>query len=504
MNARTVARCDPARSDYCASRHLLRHLGNARELRRNPLARDVFARGGDDALQVLADRVWRAFRTLEAQPSLEGARRKARHAAILLRVDLEGHPPAEVAGALGLSMRQFYRERAAAHARFVRAFRAVSPARVEPNAGRAQHLLERAAALADSGESASARAIFEDLAARGDAAQRCAALVRLAEADAAAHRFAAGRARLREAGLLLSTTPGDAACDAALRDRADAVGLSLQWFERGPHALAAVDRFNGDPKRGRTLLVLAAAAVRAGESVRASRLLRHEAVAEAARQSADAAIDALTLQAELADFVDEDSSLGERLLIRAIALARQSGFRGRERYAEHQLRSARWMRGRTTDAARAYRRLCDGDASALSPRLRGALALCTADIETAVGHPLRALRSARDAARVATSPYEVLSARALSAGALLRARRIVAAGEEAAAVAEAARAAGHPRIVSLAQRINAQTQFVRGNRRAAREAIEESLACARRFSSAHVYGQARAVLDRIVAGSAAG
>ena len=37
-----MPRADPTRSDYCASRHLLRNLDNAAELRRNPLVRDVF------------------------------------------------------------------------------------------------------------------------------------------------------------------------------------------------------------------------------------------------------------------------------------------------------------------------------------------------------------------------------------------------------------------------------------------------------------------------------
>lgn len=490
-----MPRCDPARSDYCASRHLLRHLGNARELRRNPLVRDAFAKD-DDATRRIAERAWRALAALGAQTPLESTHRYTRHAAILLRVDVQGHAPAGVAGDLGLSLRQFYRERAAAHARFLRAFRAASPARVEPS-GRPQRLLERAVSLADSGETSSARAILEDIAGYGDAAQRCAALVRLSAVDAAAHRFAAGYARLRQAAALLAdpsiaALPGD-----ALRDYARSVELTLRWFERGPQALAVDDAFG--ESTGRVRLVLAAAAVRAGESARASRLLRHERVADVAAQSVDAAIDVLTLQAELADFVGQDPTLGVRLWGRAIELARKSGLRGRERYAEHQLRSARWMRSRSAEAARDYRRLCDGDALALSPRLRGALAMCSADIEVAIGHPLRALEAAQSAARVATNAHEALSARALSAGALLRARRTTVAREEAAAVAEAARSAGHPRIVSLAQRINAQALFARGNRRAAREAIEESLDCARRFSSTHVYGQARAVLGRIVA-----
>ncbi|MDB5073777.1 MAG: hypothetical protein JWM87_4888, partial [Candidatus Eremiobacteraeota bacterium] len=37
-----MPRADPTRSAYCASRHLLRNLDDAAELRRNPLVRACF------------------------------------------------------------------------------------------------------------------------------------------------------------------------------------------------------------------------------------------------------------------------------------------------------------------------------------------------------------------------------------------------------------------------------------------------------------------------------
>ncbi len=68
---------------------------------------------------------------------------------------------------------------------------------------------------------------------------------------------------------------------------------------------------------------------------------------------------------------------------------------------------------------------------------------------------------------------------------------------QAGTTSEAARSSGQARIVSLAQRINAQALLAKGDRRAARAAIEESIDCARHFSSAHVLATARAVLARI-------
>ena len=103
------------------------------------------------------------------------------------------------------------------------------------------------------------------------------------------------------------------------------------------------------------------------------------------------------------------------------------------------------------------------------------------------------------AAAVSTNAYETLSARALAAGALLRLGRADEAGSEAASATEDARARGHARIVALTQRISAESHLARGNKRSARAAIEESIDCARRFSSAHVLAQAQALLAKIVA-----
>lgn len=498
-----MARSDPTRSDYCATRHLLRHIREPQQLRRNPLARAAFVgRSADAALRAISGRVSRALAAMDAeQPERAGL--SSRRTAILLRVDVGRHDPAVVAADLGLSVRQFHRERRLAHDRFLAAFRASAPAvqAMTVDGDIAVRLVGCAVSLADSGETASARAILHDVVGSGgDAAVRCEALTRLAEIDAWAHRLDDARTHLQAADAVLAAAPTLCPDERArLRDGSDAVALCLRWFARGP---ADVERDSDGRFFGvRTTLVRAAAAIRAGESAHAARLLRRVDDAECAAPGPDVAVDVLTLRAELADFTAEDPRVSEELLTRAVALARTHGFGGRELYAKHQLLSTRWMHSRDARDRSAYRRLVDRHDRLLSPRLRSYLAFCAADIEVALGHPGRALEAARAAARVSTNAYEMLSARGLAAGALLRLGRIADAGTQAALAAEAARSGGHARVLSLAQRISAQAFLAQGNRRAARSAIEESIECARRFSSAHVLAQARVVLGRVTGSS---
>jgi hypothetical protein len=351
-------------------------------------------------------------------------------------------------------------------------------------------LLARAASLADSGEPSSARAILHDIAGNAAPATRCEALIELAEIDAWAHRFDAARTRLRAADALASHAAIAPEMRAELSDACEAATLSLRWFADGPTAIG--------PQAGgeRAALVRAAAALRSGEAHTAARLLSRIDGAAAGRR-AQTAVDTLTLQAELADFTAEDPLASEALFESAAALARAHGFGGRELYATHQLALTRWAHSRNARDRHAYRSLVDKVDRSLSPRLRSYLAFSAADIELAIGHPGRALRLSESAARVSTNPYESLSASGLGAGALLRLGRIDEAALQATATSEAGRSNGQARIVSLAQRVNAQALLARGDRRGARAAIEESIDCARHSSSAHVLATARAVLARI-------
>lgn len=483
-----MARANPARSPYSATRHLLRNLRYTRELRRNPLARDEFAgRTDDEALRAIADRVDAAV-----------AGRSARHVAILLRVDAEHHDPARVATDLGLSTRQFYRERRRAHDAFYADYRAGGRAAATVESDFAQRLVTRAVSLADSGETSSAAAIFEDVLSSGaERTVTCEALLRLAETEAWAHRFDRARARVLECNTILAQAAVDPDRRHLLRDGAAAVALTLRWFAEGP---AAVTR-EGNGLRAsageRTTLAFAAAALRNGESAKAVAMLGELRSRVGPPGPPEAAVDLLALEAELADFTATNPSLSEDLFARAAALAGAHGLHGRELYARHQLALTRWMHSRRAEDRRTYRELVDAVDPSLPARLRSILNFSAADIELAIGHPQRALETARAAGVVSTNRFESLSAHGFAAGALLRLGRLGDAAEEATLAAQAARAEGHTRVLSLAQRIAAQAYFAQGHQHAARAAIEESIECARRFSTPHVLAQAQVIWGRI-------
>jgi|GEM_PF-5897364 len=486
-----MARANPARSPYAATRHLLRNLNDARELRRNPLARTEFAgRTAGEALRAIAMRVDSALHEVGS----------ARHVAILLRVDTERHEAQSVAADLALSIRQFYRERRLAHAAFHIGYLATARAPASVEGDFPARLLSRATSLADSGETASAKAIFADvLASAPDAATACDALLRLATTEAWLHLFDAARTHLDECSELLVRGTFEPARYAALIDGATAARLTLVMFAQGPGA-ALRDAHDGLPAAAtgdRTKLARALAALRVGEASLAGDSLR--ALTRSTRETfaPELEVDLLTARAEFANFAFSNASLGEELFGRAALLAGAHGLRGRELYARHQLSVARWVHSRRPEDRREYRQLADAVDRSMPARLRSILALVAADVEVAIGSPERALSAANAIASVSTNRYESVSARALAAAALLRMGRLDDAATEAALAREAARAEGHTRVLSLAQRICAQAYFIAGNRRAARTAIEESIECALRFSSPYVQAQAQAIRGRI-------
>lgn len=365
-------------------------------------------------------------------------------------------------------------------------------------------LLRRASALADSNEGESARAILQDLTRRTeDAAIKGEALVRCADIDVAAHRFDRARTILAAANAAIGVlTPSEQR--RRVEDACSAVALRLRWFAEGPAALEQDRPFDAliraDARSGvAAALVRAGAALRSGDAARADRLLHYVETSIAHLEGADpeAIVDALTLRAELADFTANDPQLSEKLFARAEDLARRHGLGGRELYASHQLSLTRWMHYRDPHDRAAYRKMVDRINRSLPPRLRSYLTFSAADVELAIGDPMRALGAADAAVSVATNDYESLSAAALAAGAMLRLARTAEAGARAAAVAERARGAGQFRILSLAQRIAAQALFARGDRVSARASIEEAIECAKRFSSPHVLAQSHVVLARI-------
>ena len=138
-----MPRADPTRSDYCASRHLLRNLDDAAELRRNPLVRPYFSSDDDEPHRRAAGAALRALDAIRDDVRRALARcsefaRGGTHVALgrmhaaLLRCDIDDAPLPTVAAELGLSERQLRRERRAAHAAFAGAFRSVRGAARAP------------------------------------------------------------------------------------------------------------------------------------------------------------------------------------------------------------------------------------------------------------------------------------------------------------------------------------------------------------------------------------
>ena len=129
-----MPRADPARSPYCASRHLLRNLDDARATAAQPArARVLRSRAGGARATIPTQSAARSSAC--AVPSTRRSRAAAstrtparghvglgRMHAALLRCDLDNAPPAVVAAELGLSERQLRRERRAAHDAFLHAF----------------------------------------------------------------------------------------------------------------------------------------------------------------------------------------------------------------------------------------------------------------------------------------------------------------------------------------------------------------------------------------------
>ncbi len=498
-----MPRSDPTRSDYCAGRHLLRNVGSVRQLRRNPLARRWFEAVSDDAtaLAAVSQAVWRALAQMDAEAA-ERRWRTVRHSVILLRMDIGSETAASVGADLGLSERQLRRERSAAHRRFFVTFLSVDPATtLRVRARTADLQIERAARLADSGEATSALAILDDVALRAsDSAARCRALVRAADVDMELHRLERAKTRLAAAQRLIleDVVPSDARSPLVREHRA--ASLQRRWYETGPAAVAATLEGShdpgdvGDPRLG---MLRVCAALRGGDGKGARRLLG--AARDAVERHADVGlgIDVLILEAELADFLDGDAALSERTFARVIETAGANGYGGRRLWATHLLAYTRWLHEPNSANRAAYRALVDRIDGGLPEQHRLMLYFSAADIEAAIGSPRRALDAARSALRLATNPYEAASAQALCAAALLRSGATAAAGRLAAETAGIGRAIGYRRVVSTAQRIAAEAALAHGDRRAARRAIDEAIACADGRTSLYVLARTYAVAARV-------
>jgi len=493
-----MPRPDPSRSDYCATRHLLRHHANPSELRRNPLARRLaHVPNGDDATRAVWRAVARAFEHMDGDAA-DRRWRTARHTIILLRMDVAREESASVARDLGISERQLRRERRTAHRRFFSALLRAVPQTVAVLDSSSSVQLQRAERLADSGEPESALAILDDVARKaGDAAVRCRALLRAAGVETEVHRLDVAGRRIDDAQRLLRENGVERDVRPSLEREATVSSLQVAWYVNGP---AVVDAASTAPVNGtdaRLLLLRACAALRGGDAASARRFAMH--IHSTAEFAADPSlrIDVGILEAELSDFLDGNTQAAEDGFMRIATLAGQHGFGGRRLWATHLLAFTRWLHSRASCERNAFRALVDRIDASLPKQQRLMLFFSAADIELAIGSATRAADAARSARRLATNPYERLSADALLAGALLRGGNIAQAEHAAVATAEHARRIGYLRVVSTAQRIAAEAALSLRRRPLARERIEDALACAAGRTSLYVLARTYDVAARI-------
>ena len=240
-----MPRADPTRSDYCASRHLLRNLDSAAELRRNPLVREYFSSVPDRphgrpsgldriALEGICDDVRVALaRCSEFARECTHVALARMHAA-LLRCDIDDQPMPTVAAELGLSERQLRRERQAAHAAFARAFRTVRHQRITPATvcDVASVRLAEAVTLHELGQGTIAQSALASIASGAvDPAQRIEAVCIAAELEFDALRHGAAADHLDVARSLVvrcaRELDDDAACTAD--EHVEFVAWLLRW-----------------------------------------------------------------------------------------------------------------------------------------------------------------------------------------------------------------------------------------------------------------------------------
>jgi hypothetical protein len=284
-----MPRAKPSLSGYCASRHLLRNLDDARELRRNQLAAGYFCspsrsrrRTPDEdrrSLERICGLVREALGALyaEREDDRDGARLGRMHAA-LLRCEIDRQPPELVAAELGLSERQLRRERSAAHDAFLRSFRRVADAEHLPaivGADIAQLRLAEAVELHAIGKSSLGLSVFASIAATAPhTATRIEALCLATEAELDAGRLAEAQTLVAEVNAVVALH-GDKLCEsdqALFAEHVEYLEWSLRWqFGIGagaamrPPSIVTDLRARNDPSEGRRALCARALAAFASQ-----------------------------------------------------------------------------------------------------------------------------------------------------------------------------------------------------------------------------------------------
>ena len=197
-------------------RHLFRHLDDAGQLQENPLVSKFFASNGGDeraASAQIRSLVLLAARDYRDRATSPGQRvRRDRQFAIVRAHCVERKTPSQLAGELGMSVRQCYRERAEifhAIGTLLRSHEPSRPPRLE-RTSEFESQMERAAAHTEAGNFDRAMNVYERITAAADVPLKIDAALEMAELELELGRYPAAQAQLCKLAALLD---GDSALE---------------------------------------------------------------------------------------------------------------------------------------------------------------------------------------------------------------------------------------------------------------------------------------------------
>jgi hypothetical protein len=477
---------------------LLRHLGDARGLRRNPLVRQAIgAELCDDELtngaQAFLDR---ALAAMDTSASAIKLRHRVRHMAILLRCDVLRESRAVVARDLGLSLPQFERERRIAMARLLESvdrIRPGTPPRVQSvRSGLARTVCDRAVRLADSGDHRSAVTLLDDVTRTASVKDKIKALTCMSEIATSDHATHRSRAALDAASRLLCTETLDDS-SSALQLALEAASLRLQVVEQGPGAAASSLRARDDvPRRPESIALLVAQAEvfdGCGMVKMFGPLVTQAAALLSDAPDVDSAlrIDLAFLQCQLNFWLDP-AAKGRSGLEEAISAARAAGYAGRAAFAELSCLGGRWARTHDGNTRRTYRAQLEwiGSVTEFPRQTRFFAYWDAADIECAIGDPWRAADAARNALVLAPNAQRELLMKGLLARAHARGGRLLMAERIAREIVDPSGRVGAGMALLFAKRTLAYLASAAGRSQEMWEHLSDAAELARRYGTARL------------------
>ncbi|MFY9737732.1 MAG: hypothetical protein WAK11_01655 [Candidatus Cybelea sp.] len=251
-----MARADPKSSAEAAIRHLFRYLGNAEELRRNPLASSLFDGAyrteRDDAVAIERLRWFiteaaARFAASACNAGVLARERRARQERMVIRCGLEGASPKQVAAEFGLSKSRFYRDYGEVCTEIARALqvRAVAANSLRLIFDRAAFQLERAGAQAEAGDYDAALQTYDELLCSGPMPRlRVETICRQVELELERGNYAAARRALDVAVEATAGANGQLASPmvAASKARLALLHSKLAWATADfPHATKSLE-----------------------------------------------------------------------------------------------------------------------------------------------------------------------------------------------------------------------------------------------------------------------